>query len=62
MEYYIPSSSKIEETEIPLQWYAFEIALQEKAKSTHCSVLSREECNSIAKSLQMNVRGNFGST
>ena len=48
--------SNIEETEIPLQWYALEIVLQESTRSTKCKVVSREECNRIAESLQMNAR------
>ena len=47
--------SKIEETKIPLQWYAFEIALQKLANSIHRSVVSREECDRIAQSLQLDV-------
>ena len=45
--------SKVEETPIPLRWYALEAALQEKAKSTHRSMVSRKECDQIAKSLQL---------
>ena len=49
----ITSRSKSDEVEVPFRWFCFQLEIKKKAKGENFNILTRKECLSVARSLEM---------